>query len=67
MKCEKCGSDMRIINHERIMVEMDDDATEGQIADYEAAELSEDFGEWGATEITYMCIKCGNVLGVIED
>lgn len=57
---------MKVIGHERTMVELDDDATEGQMADYMAAELSGDYGEWGVTEVTYKCKKCGNVVVVSE-
>ncbi|MCD5397027.1 MAG: hypothetical protein LRZ96_00305 [Candidatus Pacebacteria bacterium] len=57
---------MREISRERVMMEMDDDATEGQMADYMAAELSSDFDEWGVTEITYCCEKCDVIIGVIE-
>ena len=67
MECKKCKSKMVGINRERVMVEMDDDATEGQMADYSAAELSGDFGEWGVTEITYKCEKCGGIVVVTED
>ena len=45
---------------------MDEDATEGQMADYMAAELSGDFGEWGVTEIIYKCEKCGSIIIVSE-
>lgn len=62
MKCKKCKSKMMEINRERVMVEMDDDATEGQMADYLAAELSGDFRESGVTEITYKCEKCGGIV-----
>lgn len=58
---------MKVIGHERTMVELDDDATEGQMADYMAAELSDDYGEWGVTEVTYKCKKCGNVVVVVSE
>lgn len=67
MECEKCKSKMIEINRERVMVEMDDNDTEGQLADYIAAQLSGDFGEWGITEITYRCEKCGNTEIVMKD
>ena len=57
---------MKVVGHERTMVELDDDATDGQIADYEAAEESGDLGDWGSTEVTYKCKKCGYVVVVIE-
>ncbi len=61
MKCEKCGSEMKVIRRETTMAELDD-ATDGQKADYLAAEQSGDFGDWGITEVTYECKKCGDVV-----
>ncbi len=67
MECEKCKSKMIEISRERVMVEIDNNATEGQLSDYMAAQLSGDFGEWGMTEITYRCEKCGNIEVVMKD
>ncbi len=67
LECKKCKSKMIEISRKRVMVEIDDDATEGQMADYMTAELSGDFGEWGVTEITYSCEKCGNIVVVMKD
>ncbi len=58
---------MKEMGRERVMVELDDDATDGQASDYEAAELSGDFGEWGVTSVTYECKKCGNIVFATED
>ncbi len=66
MRCEKCGSEMKEINRECRMDELDDDATEGQMADYMAAELSGDYGDWGVVEITYKCGRCGDIQHVVE-
>lgn len=67
MKCSKCGAEMEEIRREQKMVELEEDASEGQMADYMAAELSGDLGAWGITEISYKCGNCGNFLIVIED
>ena len=66
MECEKCKSKMIEVSRQRVMAQMDEDATEGQMADYMAAELSGDFGEWGVTEIIYKCEKCGSIIIVSE-
>ena len=70
MKCEKDGSEMKLIHQERKMPDPEDmdmeQLTEGQMADYMAAELSGDFGDWAIVEKTYKCPKCGNVIVVQE-
>ncbi|MBT9131293.1 MAG: hypothetical protein DDT42_01552 [candidate division WS2 bacterium] len=54
---------MHEINREYILIDADyNELTEGQMADHMAAELSGDYGEWGVTEITYECKKCGNIV-----
>ncbi len=55
---------MKEIGRGTEMSELDEDATEGQMADYEAALLSGDCGNWGITVVTYECKKCGNVVVV---
>lgn len=58
-KCSKCGSAMKEISRRNVKVEVDaEDLTEGQLADYEAADMY-DLGDWAALEITYECTKCG--------
>lgn len=32
--------------------------TEGQMADYMAAEMSGNYGEWAVSIVTYKCSKC---------
>jgi predicted RNA-binding Zn-ribbon protein involved in translation (DUF1610 family) len=68
MPCPKCGTAMRVAGREHVMAELDDDDwTDGQLADYMAAELSGEFGDWGQTEITYICGNCSHSMVVIED
>lgn len=42
MKCSKCKRAMLKVDRRNEMAEFDDDATDGQMADYLAAELSGD-------------------------
>lgn len=49
------------------MAEPDEDATEGQIADYIAAELSGDIGAWSMGIVEYKCGACGTTLEMIDD
>lgn len=67
MKCDKCGSEVKEIGRERKMAELEEGASEGQAADYMAAELAGENWAWGVTEISYKCGDCGNILVVIED
>ena len=69
MSCPKCGTPMREVDRDRVMVELDDDDewTDGQLADYMAAESSGEFGDWGQTEISYICGNCSYSMVVIED
>ena len=65
MKCKHDGSEMELISQERKMPEPDDmnmeNLTEGQMADYMAAEESGNFGDWAIVEKTYKCPKCGEI------
>lgn len=65
MKCKHDGSEMELISQERKMPEPDDmtmeNLTEGQMADYMAAEESGNFGDWTIVEKTYKCPKCGEI------
>lgn len=49
------------------MAELDEDATDGQMADYFAAELSGDMGEWSLGIVEYKCRACGTTLEMIDD
>ncbi|MGB9635987.1 MAG: hypothetical protein ACPL1Y_01900, partial [Thermoplasmata archaeon] len=68
MKCEKCKTEMMEVNRQYVLADVDfEELTEGEMADYMAAELSGDFGEWGVTEITYQCGKCGKIVTIQVD
>lgn len=64
VKCSKCGTVMHEVRRETVMVEPEEDMTEGQEADYIAAQESGDPGEWAATEIVYECPKCKNMTSI---
>lgn len=49
---------MRKIDRRMELADMDEDVTDGQMADYLAAELSGDMGAWGIGVIEYVCDKC---------
>lgn len=49
------------------MSEPDEDATEGQIADHLAAELSGDMSNWGMGVVEYVCNRCHTTLEVISE
>ena len=60
MECKNCKAEMVEIGREEVLADVDfEELTEGQMADYEAAVASGDLGEWGVTEVTYKCKKCG--------
>lgn len=60
--CSECGISMKIIRREKELPECDmDDMTEGQMADYMAAEMSGAYGEWEIDVVTYKCPKCGKI------
>ncbi|MGC9060362.1 MAG: ribonuclease H-like domain-containing protein [Thermoplasmata archaeon] len=68
MKCEKCKTEMMEVNRQYVLADVDfEELTEGEMADYMTAELSGDFGEWGVTEITYQCGKCGKIVTIQVD
>lgn len=53
---------MKIIHREKELAECDiDDMTEGQMADYMAAEMSGDYGDLEIDVVTYKCPKCGKI------
>jgi ribosomal protein S27AE len=70
MKCDKCNTEMMLIHSERKMPDPEDidynNLTEGQQADYFAAEDSGDFGDWAVVEKLYKCPKCGSAVYVQE-
>ena len=59
---------MHKINHEYVIIYVDyDELSDGQMANYIAAKLSGDYGDWGLIEITYKCINCNNIVIVQVD
>lgn len=67
MKCDKCGQKMLKVDRREEMADLDEDATEGQTADYYAAELSGDMGNWRLGIVEYMCPKCNAILDLVSD
>lgn len=66
MECKNCRLVMKEVNREQVINELVEDATEGQMADYLAAESSGDTAIWESTEVTYECEKCGHIKYVME-
>lgn len=67
MNCRNCGKKLTKIDRREEMAEFDDDVTEGQMADYFAAEESGDFGTWNIAIIEYRCSFCGLIHEVQEE
>ena len=64
--CSKCGSIMELMSRKSELAECDmDDMTDGQRADYMAAKMSGDYGDWSIIVETYKCPKCEATL-IIE-
>lgn len=58
MKCTKCNRTMAKIDRRNEMADLEEDATEGQVADYFSAELSGDNGAWNIGIVEYYCRNC---------
>jgi hypothetical protein len=67
MKCNKCHRMMRKIDRRDELADLDDDATDGQMADYFAAELSGDYGAWNLGIVEYECTKCNLIVQIVDD
>ena len=67
MKCNECGKKMRKIDRREEMADLDENASDGQMADYFSAELSGDMGAWRMGIVEYECEKCGTTLEMIDD
>ena len=67
MKCNECGERMLKVDRRMEMADPDENASEGQIADYFAAQLSGDMGAWCLAIVEYKCEKCGVTLEMIDD
>jgi len=67
MKCNKCQRLMHKVDRRNEMAELDEDATDGQMADHLAAEYSEDHGAWNLGIVEYFCHKCNLYTQVVND
>lgn len=67
MRCDKCGRNMVKVDRREEMTDLDDDATDGQIADFFAAEMSGDAGAWSVGVIEYHCARCDAYHQIQED
>lgn len=67
MKCEYCNQKLIKIDRREEMADLDDEATDGQMADYLAAELSGDNGAWNIGIVEYQCSRCKKTFEIISD
>lgn len=67
MLCDHCKKRMQKVDRRMELADLDDDATEGQMADYFAAELTGDFGAWGMGIIEYACLSCHRVFQIVTE
>jgi len=68
MLCDKCNAEMKIVSqYPRLMDrdEVGDDLSDGEEADYLAAELGGDSSNYEITVVTYLCPKC-NLEKIVE-
>ena len=67
MKCTKCNRTMAKIDRRDEIADLDEDASDGQMADYFAAELSGDNGAWNIGIVEYYCRNCDIYTQLIGD
>lgn len=67
MKCSKCLNPMNKIERRNELDELGEGATEGQMADYFAAEVSGDNGAWNIGIVEYFCPRCNLHIQVVHD
>ncbi len=67
MKCHRCQRPMHKVDRRNEMDELNEDATEGQMADCSAAELSGDNGAWNLGIVEYFCTRCNLYSQVVND
>lgn len=67
MKCDHCGRNLKKVDRRFEVADHEDDATEGQMADYYAAQQSGEWGDWGYGEIEYYCENCQSSVEVVID
>lgn len=61
--CDKCNIEMEIVSHYTRLMDRDevgDDLSDGEEADYLAAELGGDSSNFEITVLTYRCSICNN-------
>ncbi len=66
-KCDICNKTLIKVGRRTELADLDEGATDGQIADYFAAELSGDYGAWGIGVVEYICPQCNRIFQVITD
>lgn len=67
MLCDNCNKKMIKVERRTELAELDDDPTDGQVADYSAAELSGDYGAWSIGIVEYSCPSCDRVYQIVTD
>lgn len=67
MRCDSCNKNLIKDDRRTELSELGEDATDGQVADYFAAELSGDYAAWGIGVVEYSCPSCHRVYQIITD
>jgi hypothetical protein len=67
MRCDSCDINLIKVDRRTELAELDEDATDGQMADYFAAEQSGDYGSWGIGVVEYRCPRCHRAFQFITD
>lgn len=67
MQCDGCNRKLIKVDRRIELADLDDDATEGQMADYLAAELSGNYDSWGIGVVEYTCPTCRRTYQLITD
>lgn len=67
MRCDSCDKKLIKVDRRTELAELDEEATDGQMADYFAAELSGDYGAWGIGIVEYRCPSCQRAFQFITD
>lgn len=67
MRCTNCGSVLRKTDRREEIVDLDENASDGQQADYIAAELSGDYESWTVGVVEYQCPNCHRGIEVQQE
>jgi len=67
MICDNCNKTIRKVDRRTELAEFDENATDGQMADYFSSELSGDYGAWGIGIVEYYCPNCDKYFQIISD